>query len=155
MTNDNDLTNCRVIAAELDPERVAREIEWASAGVKGISYERMRGPVNDEPAAPATDPLDRQMRRQHREYRKAILAARVALEHALRIQDDVCARLNQETAARLVEMEKGAGTCANCGHVAEGTREDRIVKTRCSKRCYPYWRAHGEERPRELIEAGL
>lgn len=156
MTNTPDLDAVRAILTELDPSRVAREVEFMTGGhLKGISYERMRGPVNDEPSPPSADRLDRHVRRRHREFNKAILAVRVAAEHALRIQVELCSRLTLEQAQDLVEEERGAGTCSNCGHVCEGGRADRLVDTRCKQKCYPYFRAHGTERPQELIDRDI
>lgn len=151
-----DLKKITDIVAELDPALVAKEVEFMTGGhLKGISYERMRGPVNDEPSPPSMDRLDRHVRRRHREFNKAILAIRVAGEHALRIQAELVSRLTLEQAQDLVEEERGAGTCTNCGHLCEGTRSDRLVETRCKAKCYPYFRAHGSERPQELIDRDI
>lgn len=41
---------------------------------------------------------------------------------------------------------KGQGRCANCGYVASGERNDRIISGRC-KPCYQYVLRTGRERP--------
>ncbi len=155
MKSEKDLPAIYNIVAELNPDRVQREVEYMSAGCKGISYERMRGPVNDEPPPPSTDPLDRIISRQHRDFKKHLAAMRQAGEKALRVQRELCTRMTLAQAQKTIEIEEGVGTCVNCGHVANGARDDRIVKERCSRACYPYFRAHGEDRPRDLVEASL
>lgn len=162
----NDLDRVGAIVAELDPRAMGAEVDertgarlrskdWSSAGSRSANTTVPR----------MTDPEDRRVQREWKEYRREIRDALRSLSSALARQTGLLASLHDgserggrsghptpealELAAEDVSAK--ATGCSNCARVVERTANDKLLSGRC-RRCYDYWKKHSVERPSELWE---